>query len=100
MNQQSLSFSDHEISGSKFSSRLSYLDAQCWNRSKSQELAKLEGIDLNDDHWAVISFLRSHYLWNGEQWLVNDHGATRGGFPVFDFVETVMRPDVLENIWK
>ncbi|MEJ2214436.1 MAG: TusE/DsrC/DsvC family sulfur relay protein [Gammaproteobacteria bacterium] len=67
MNQQSLSFSDHEISGSKFSSRLSDLDAQCWNRSKSQELAKLEGIDLNDDHWAVISFLRSHYLWNGEQ---------------------------------
>ena len=67
MNQQSLSFSDHEISGSNFSSRLSDLDEQCWNRSKSQELAKLEGIVLNDDHWAVISFLRSHYLWNGEQ---------------------------------
>jgi sulfur relay (sulfurtransferase) DsrC/TusE family protein len=67
MNQHTLSYSDTEISGSSFASRLSELDAQAWSRSKSNELAKLEGLDLNDDHWAVISFLRSHYLWNGEK---------------------------------
>ena len=67
MNQHSLSFSDKEISASNFISRLSDLDAQCWNRTKSQELAKLEGLVLSDGHWAVISFLRSHYLWNGDQ---------------------------------
>ncbi len=67
MNQQSLSNSDKEISGNDFASRLSDLDAQNWNRNKSQNLAKLEGLDLNDQHWAVISFLRSHYLWNGNQ---------------------------------
>ncbi|NNJ92758.1 MAG: hypothetical protein HKP55_13865 [Gammaproteobacteria bacterium] len=67
MNQHTLSYSVKEISGSDFTSRLSDLDAQCWNRSKSEEIAKLEGLDLNDDHWAVISFLRSHYLWNGVQ---------------------------------
>jgi sulfur relay (sulfurtransferase) DsrC/TusE family protein len=67
MNQHSLSFSDKEISGSNFTNRLSDLDAQCWSRAKSQELAKLEGLELEDDHWAVISFLRSHYLWNGDQ---------------------------------
>jgi tRNA 2-thiouridine synthesizing protein E len=32
-----------------------------------KNLQKLEGLDLNDDHWAVIAFLRSHYLWNGDQ---------------------------------
>lgn len=67
MNQQTLAYSDTGIPGSNFASRLSELDGQCWNRSKSQKLAKLEDINLNDEHWAVISFLRSHYLWNGQQ---------------------------------
>jgi hypothetical protein len=39
------------------------------------------------------------YLWNGQEWLVNDHGETRGGYPVFDFVETKMRPEVVKEIW-
>ena len=67
MNQQTLSYSDKGISGNDFATRLSDLDAQNWNRTKSQKLAKIEGLDLNDEHWAVISFLRSHYLWNGDQ---------------------------------
>jgi len=67
MNQQTLSYSDKEISGNAFATRLSDLNAQNWNRNKSQKLAKLEGLDLNDEHWAVISFLRSYYLWNGNQ---------------------------------
>jgi len=86
MNQQSLAFSDKEISASHFINRLSELDAQCWTRRKSQELAKLEGLDLEDDHWAVIAFLRSHYLWNGNQLsdaqmseALNQHFSKRGG---------------------
>jgi len=67
MNQHTLSYSDKERSCSNFATRLSDLDAQNWNRNKSQKLAKLEGLDLNDEHWAVISFLRSHYLWNGNK---------------------------------
>ena len=30
------------------------------------------------------------YLWNGKEWLVNDHGATAEGFPVFDLLSTVV----------
>ncbi len=36
MNQHTLSYSDKEISGSNFATRLSDLDAQNWNRNKSQ----------------------------------------------------------------
>ena len=86
MNQHSLSFSDKEISGSNFINRLSDLDAQCWSRTKSQKLAQLEGLELKDDHWAVIAFLRSHYLWNGDQLngaqiseALNHHFSKQGG---------------------
>ena len=34
------------------------------------------------------------YLWNGQDWLVNDHGATAGGFPVFDLLSTVVPIEV------
>ena len=31
------------------------------------------------------------YLWNGQEWLVNDHGAKdANGFPIFDRVEDVV----------
>jgi len=41
------------------------------------------------------------YLWDGERWLVNDHGERDdNGFPVFDFVETKQRADVMKQIWK
>ena len=41
------------------------------------------------------------YLWNGREWLVNDHGEKDdNGFPIFSRVEDVMRQDVLEQIWK
>lgn len=38
------------------------------------------------------------YLWNGERWLVNDHGEQRGGFPVFDFVEDKVTAAQLKEI--
>lgn len=41
------------------------------------------------------------YLWDGRNWLVNDHGEKDGeGYPVFDLVETKMRKDILENVWN
>ena len=40
------------------------------------------------------------YLWDGQNWLVNDHGAKdANGFPIFDFVETKMQPQVVKEIW-
>ena len=38
---------------------------QYWNRTKSSSLAKAEGIDLSNEHWAVIIYLRKHYLKHG-----------------------------------
>ena len=41
------------------------LNAQDWNRDKSTHLAQHEGISLNDEHWAVIAYLRKSYVENG-----------------------------------
>ena len=39
------------------------------------------------------------YLWNGQEWLVNDHGARDAhGFPIFDFVDVAQRKDVMSNM--
>ena len=38
------------------------LNAQEWNREKSADLAQNEGISLNDEHWAVIAYLRNSYI--------------------------------------
>ena len=43
------------------------------------------------------------YLWDGREWLVNDHGEIdlKDGFPIFDFVETKITPDMLEMVgWE
>lgn len=45
--------------------RLSELNDQHWGRSKSDALAKLEGINLNDEQWVVIEYLRNLYLKEG-----------------------------------
>lgn len=37
------------------------LDLGTWNAMIACELAKGEGIDLTDEHWKVIHFLRSYY---------------------------------------
>jgi sulfur relay (sulfurtransferase) DsrC/TusE family protein len=41
------------------------LHDQYWNREKSSQLAHDEGVNLNSDHWAVILYLRKHYLDDG-----------------------------------
>jgi hypothetical protein len=42
------------------------------------------------------------YLWDGQNWLVNDHGEKdKHGFPVFDFVENKISQKDLESIgWE
>ncbi|MGD8589256.1 MAG: TusE/DsrC/DsvC family sulfur relay protein [Chromatiales bacterium] len=59
---------------------------QCWGRGKSAYLAKSEGIILKDEHWAVIVYLRKHYLQHGlpknARTLVqalNQHFSAQGG---------------------
>lgn len=39
------------------------------------------------------------YLWNGDEWIVNDHGEKdANGFPIFDFVETKITDEDLAAI--
>lgn len=39
------------------------------------------------------------YLWNGKEWLVNDHEERdENGFPVFSLVEFAQRKDVMEQM--
>lgn len=43
------------------------------------------------------------YLWDGQNWLVNDHGEKdpNSGFPIFDFVENKITPKMLEELgWE
>jgi hypothetical protein len=69
-----------------------------YHRDRGEELH----ISEYDDIPSWIEDMEEYaYLWNGQDWLVNDHGATRGGFPVFDFVETAQRKDVMDNMgWE
>ena len=56
---------DTETTSHDSSDRFVELANQCWNRGKSRALAHHEAIDLNDEHWAVIVFLRKYYLVHG-----------------------------------
>lgn len=38
------------------------LIAQDWSQEKSARLAENEGISLNNEHWAVITYLRNSYI--------------------------------------
>lgn len=65
MKQFAIDPQDTETASHYTSDRLSELADQCWSRDKSTALAKIEAIDLNDEHWAVIVFLRRYYLEHG-----------------------------------
>ena len=65
MKQFSLVPHDTETSGRNIDERFIELTGQRWDRSKSQALAQREGIDLNDEHWTVILFLRTYYVEHG-----------------------------------
>jgi len=58
-----------------------------YTRDRGEQLS----IQEYDDIPSWIADMEEYaYLWNGEQWLVNDHGATADGFPVFDLLSTVV----------
>lgn len=65
MKQFTINPQDSETASKHIRARLAELGNQCWNRNKSQVLAQSEGIDLNDEQWAVIVFLRKYYLMHG-----------------------------------
>jgi tRNA 2-thiouridine synthesizing protein E len=56
---------DSETAGHNKDQRLTELADQSWTRDKSRVLALSEGVDLNDEHWSVIVFLRKYYLHHG-----------------------------------
>ena len=66
--------------------RRAELKGQHWNRAKSQHRADSEGIQLSNEHWAVLSNLRKRYLNTGlprharylSEALVNDYTAKGG----------------------
>lgn len=37
------------------------LDPDGWNEGLAEELARREAIELTDEHWLVIRFIRDHY---------------------------------------
>jgi len=69
-----------------------------YHRDRGEQLS----IQEYDDIPSWIADMEEYaYLWNGKEWLVNDHGeCDAAGFPVFDFVETKQRSDVMKQIWK
>lgn len=56
---------DTETAGHNSSDRFVELADQSWNRGKSLALANHESSSFNDQHWAVIVFLRKYYLLHG-----------------------------------
>jgi len=69
-----------------------------YHRDRGEELVVSEYEDVPS--W-VADMEEYAYLWNGQEWIVNDHGERDAqGFPIFDFIETKLRPEIVEQIWK
>ena len=78
----------HEIetAGQSVSDRIAELGEQNWSRDKSQSLANKEDINLSNEHWAVIVFLRKYYMQHGLPTharkiatALNEHFVSQGG---------------------
>lgn len=41
------------------------LDLSDWSREQGEHLAAEEGIDMTQEHWKVVEFLRNHYAEHG-----------------------------------
>jgi len=59
-----------------------------YHRDRGEELS----IQQYDDIPSWIAEMEEYaYLWNGQEWLVNDHGATdANGYPIFDLLSTLV----------
>jgi hypothetical protein len=68
-----------------------------YHRDRGEQLS----IQEYDDVPSWIADMEEYaYLWNGEEWLVNDHGETSGSYPVFNFIETVVNPEFVKKIFS
>ncbi|MGD8560872.1 MAG: TusE/DsrC/DsvC family sulfur relay protein [Gammaproteobacteria bacterium] len=54
---------DEHVTDPEKESRLK--EVHGWNRGKSEQAAQQEGIELTEEHWKVIVFLRKHYVEDG-----------------------------------
>lgn len=86
MKQFAIDPQETETASHFISDRLSELADQRWSRDQSLALAKTEEIDFNDEHWAVITFLRNYYLEHGlpiharvTAKALNEHFSDQGG---------------------
>ena len=69
-----------------------------YTRDRGEELS----IQEYDDIPSWIADMEEYaYLWNGNEWIVNDHGeGAKTGYPVFNFVETVVNPEFVKKIFS
>ena len=59
-----------------------------YSRDRGEQLSIQEYADIPS--W-IADMEEYAYLWNGTEWLVNDHGATdANGYPIFDLLSTVV----------
>lgn len=65
MTQYKINAQDSETSSQYVNIRQAELGDQSWNRARSAILAANEGLELTDQHWHVISYLREQYLEHG-----------------------------------
>ena len=68
-----------------------------YHRDRGEELSIAEYDDIPS--W-IADMEEYAYLWNGSEWLVNDHmEGAKTGYPVFNFVETVINPEYVKKIF-
>ena len=63
-----------------------------WTLFYSRDRGEQLSIQEYDDIPSWIADMEEYaYLWNGKEWLVNDHGETdEAGYPIFDLLSTVV----------
>ena len=70
-----------------------------YHRDRGEQLVISEYDDIPS--W-IYDMEEYAYLWNGQEWLVNEHGEKdANGFPIFNRVEDVITDEMLERMgWE
>ncbi|MCW9059841.1 MAG: TusE/DsrC/DsvC family sulfur relay protein [Gammaproteobacteria bacterium] len=63
MSQHQTIHTDPENSSPRMADRRQ--DIEEWSRERSEAIASEEGVDMTEEHWKVVTFLRRHYLEHG-----------------------------------
>jgi len=66
-----------------------------YHRDRGEELRVQEYDDIPS--W-IADMEEYAYLYTDNGWIVNDHGAEKGGFPLFDYIEVAQKADVMKNM--